>query len=108
MGQEGKAVLNQKDRVGNTPLVTAVLNSLNSYALRSSREFIKFICTEVIKRLVQERSVDVNSANKLGSAPLHIAVQGALVTVKCLLEREDINPDQPGQFGMCNTTLCFS
>ena len=88
-------MLNQKDRVGNTPLVTAILNSLN-------------IGIEVIKRLVQERSVDVNSANKLGSAPLRIAVQGSLVTVKCLLEREDINPDQPGQFGMCNTTLCFS
>ena len=86
-------MLNQKDRDGNTPLATALKNSLN---------------IDIIKRLIQERSVDVNSANKLGSAPLRIAVQGSLVTVKCLLEREDINPDQPGQFGMCNTTLCFS
>ena len=51
VGKEGKAVMNQKDRDGRTPLVTAILEESS---------------IEVIKRLLQEEIVDVNSRDDDG------------------------------------------
>ena len=77
--------MNQKNRDGETPLLTAICSS----------------SIEVIKRLLREESVDVNCPNNLGNAPLHLAaLLGNLEAVRCLLEREDIKPDQPGWGGM--------
>ena len=79
------AVMNQKDRDGETPLLTAISSS----------------SIEVIKRLLREESVDVNCPNNLGNAPLHLAaLHGNLQAIECLLERGDIKPDQPGYYGM--------
>ena len=52
--------MNQKDRNGRTPLVTAILTSGS---------------IEVIKRLLQEESVDVNSRDKDGTTSLHCAAR---------------------------------
>ena len=78
--------MNQKNRDGETPLLTAIKTGSS---------------IEVIKRLLQEESVDVNSRADDGDAPLHEASRGGnLEAVRCLLEREDIKPDQPGWKGM--------
>ena len=78
-------MMNQKDRNGRTPLVTAILTGST---------------IEVIKRLLQEDSIDVNSRDDDGNAPLHFAaLRGNLEAMKCLLERKDIKPDQPGWKG---------
>ena len=87
--------MNQKDREGNTPLVTAIKRLLNVN-----------INNEVIRRLVQEKGVDVNSADNMGNAPLHYAVRVSLVVTKWLLEREDIIPNQPGRIGR-QQTVCL-
>ena len=86
MGEEGKAVMNQKNRDGETPLLTAIKTSSS---------------IEVIKRLLQEASVDVNCKDGEGRTPMYEASRhGNLEAVRCLLKREDIKPDQPGWKGM--------
>ena len=78
--------MNQKNRDGETPLLTAIRTGST---------------IEVIKRLLREETVDVNCPNNLGNAPLHLAaLLGNLEAVRCLLKREDIKPDQPGWKGM--------
>ena len=78
--------MNQKNKDGETPLLTASITHSS---------------IEVIKRLLQEESVDVNCRADDGDSPLHEASgRGNLEAVRCLLEREDIKPDQPGWKGM--------
>ena len=78
--------MNQKNRDGETPLVTAIKTGSS---------------IKVIKRLLQEESVDVNCPNNLGDAPMHLAaLHGNLHAIECLLERGDIKADQPGWTGM--------
>ena len=78
-------MLNQKDREGNTPLLTAILGG----------------SIDIIRRLVQEEVVDINTGDNEDRTPMQVAAQlGNLEAVKCLLEREDIRPDEPGEFGM--------
>ena len=78
--------MNQKDRDGRTPLLTAIRTGSS---------------IDVIKRLLREESVDVNCPNNLGNAPLHLAaLHGNLQAIECLLEKGDIKPDQPGEYGI--------
>ena len=79
------SVLNQKDREGNTPLLTAIVRG----------------SIDIIRRLVQEEIVDINSGDNEDNTPMQVAAGlGNLEAVKCLLEREDIRPDDPGWEGM--------
>ena len=84
--REGKlAVLNQKDREGNSPLHTAIIGGN----------------IDIIRRLVQEEIIDINSKANDEDAPIHEAARrGNLEAVKCLLEREDIRPDESTWRGM--------
>ena len=78
-------MLNQKDREGNTPLLTAI----------GGRSI------DIIRRLVQEEIVDINSGDNEDRSPMQwAAFRGNLEAVKCLLERKDIRPDEPGFNGM--------
>ena len=79
------SVLNQKDREGRSPLLTAIVGGSN----------------DIIRRLVQEEVVDINSGDNEDYTPMQVAaIKGNLEAVKCLLEREDIRPDEPGWEGM--------
>ena len=78
--------MNQKNRDGETPLLTAIKTGSS---------------IEVIKRLLQEESVDVNCRDGEGRTPMYEASKrGNLEAVRCLLKRDDIKPDQPGWEGM--------
>ena len=72
-------MMNQKDRMGRTPLLSAIL------ADRS---------IDVIKRLLQEDIVDVNSRDDYGLTPLFCVAMGNLEAARCLLERKDIKHNQ--------------
>ena len=74
--------------MGRTPLLSAIIEESS---------------IDVIKRLLQEEIVDVNSRANDGDAPLHEAARrGNLEAVRCLLEREEIMHNQSGWKGMQN------
>ena len=78
--------MNQKNRDGETPLLTAIKTGSS---------------IEVIKRLLQEESVDAHCRDGEGRTPMYVASRdGNLEAVSCLLERDDIKPHQPGWKGM--------
>ena len=87
VGPEGKAVLNQRDREGRSPLLSAIAVGRN---------------IAIIERLAQEHIVNVNIKAHDGDGPIHEAARDDnLEAVKVLLEREDIRPDEPGgEYGM--------
>ena len=79
------SVLNQKDREGRSPLHSAIIGG----------------SIDIIRRLVQEEIVDINSGDNEDRTPMQdAAARDNLEAVKCLLEREDIRPDEPGALGM--------
>ena len=79
------SVLNQKEREGRSPLFSAIVGG----------------SIDIIRRLVQEEIVDINSGDNEYYTPIQVAaIKGNLEAVKCLLEREDIRPDEPGYYGM--------
>ena len=78
-------MLNQKDREGRSPLLTAIVGGSSG----------------IIRTLVQEGIVDINIKDNEDRTPIQdAAYRGNLEAVKCLLEREDIRPDEPGFNGM--------
>ena len=55
---------------------------------------------KLIKILLQENSVDINSTDNDGDTAIMIAAaRGMLDVMKCLLERHDIKPEKPNNDG---------
>ena len=75
---------NQKDCVGNTPLLWAAENGHEG----------------VVKMLLERDEVNPNKPDNHGQTPLHPAVvNGHEGAVKLLLGRDDINPNKPDDRG---------
>ena len=80
----GGCDINQKDCVGNTPLVWAASNGHEG----------------VVKILLGRGNVSPNKPDRSGQTPLHWAAQnGHGGVVKILLERGDVNPNKPNKYG---------
>ena len=76
--------VNQKDCVGNTPLVWAAWNGHE----------------RVTKTLLVRDDINPNKPAKYGRTPLFCATRnGHEGVVKILLERDDVNPDKANQYG---------
>jgi len=76
--------INQKDCLGNTPLV---------YAARNGHE-------GVVKILLGQNNASPDMAGKFGYTPLWCAAgNGHEGVVKVLLERDDVNPEKPTESG---------
>jgi len=76
--------INQKDCVGNTPLVWAASNGREG----------------VVKILLGRCDVTPDKPDRGGKTPLLCAAQnGHEGVVKMLLERNDVNPDKPNKYG---------
>ena len=116
--------INQKDFIGNTPLVWAAMNGYDGVVRillgrddvdpNSPGKWGQPLCLAaedghegVVRILLGRDDVDPNGLGEWGRPPLCLAAEdGHEGVVKMLLGRDDVDPDKPDEYG--RTPLCLA